>query len=65
MQQMNYKKAFEALSKEGFIGPEIDRLWRLRRDHVETEMDRAPVDLHRLEFVRWLVANGRLTDQVA
>jgi hypothetical protein len=50
---------------EHFVGPEIDRLWRLRRAYTETEMDQAPVALHRLEFVRWLVTTGRLTDQLA
>lgn len=65
MQQMNYKQAFETLSRVGFVGPEIDRLWRMRRDHVDNEMDRAPIDLSHLEFVRWLVATGRLTEQIA
>ena len=64
MQQMNYRQAFEILSRAGFVGPEIDRLWRLRRDHVETEMDRAPSDLYHLEFVRWLVMTGRLTEHI-
>ena len=64
MQQMNYRQAFETLSRAGFVGPEIDRLWRLRRDYVETEMDQAPIDLHHLEFARWLVMTGRLTEDL-
>lgn len=52
MNQMNYKEALETLRRAGFTAAEIDRLGRLRRDYAENEMDRAPADLHRLEFVR-------------
>lgn len=65
MNQMNYKEALELLRKAGFTAPEIERLCRLRRDYVESEMDQAPVDQRRLEFVRWLVVTGKLTDQIA
>lgn len=63
MNQMNYKKALEMLCRAGFSASEIDRLCRFRRKFAESEMDRAPVDRRRLEFVRWLVATGRLTDK--
>jgi hypothetical protein len=65
MNQMNYKEALELLRRAGFTAPEIDRLCRLRRDYAESEMDQAPVDQRRLEFVRWLVVTGKLTDQIA
>ena len=65
MNQMNYKEALETLRKAGFTAPEIDRLCRLRRAYTESEMDQAPADLRRLEFVRWLVVTGKLTDQIA
>lgn len=64
MTRMNYKQAFEILCRAGFSAPEIYRLWRLRRDFAESEMDQALPDSRRLEFVRWLVATGRLTDQI-
>jgi hypothetical protein len=64
MNQMNYKEALETLRKAGFTASEIDRLYRLCRDYAENEMDRAPANLHRLEFVRWLVVTGKLTDQI-
>ncbi len=65
MHRMNYKEAFEMLRREGFTESEIARLIALRRDYGENEMDRSPADLCRLEFVRWLIATGKLTDQIA
>ncbi len=65
MNQMNYKEALEMLRRAGFTASEIDRLCRFRRDYAESEMDQTPADLRRLEFVRWLVTTGRLTDQIA
>ncbi len=62
---MNFKEAFEMLRKAGFTTSEIDRLCRLRREHAENEMDQAPANLRRLEFVRWLVATGKLTDTLS
>ncbi len=65
MNQMNYKDALDMLRRAGFTAKEIDRLSKLRRDRMENAMDRAPVHLRRLEFIRWLVATGRLTDYIA
>lgn len=64
MNQVNFKEGLEMLRRAGFTASEIDRFCRLRREHAENEMDQAPADLHRLEFVRWLVMTRRLTDQV-
>jgi hypothetical protein len=64
MDHMNYKEALEMLRKAGLKASEIDQLCRLRRDFAQNEMDQAPVDHRRLEFVRWLVATGKLTDQI-
>ncbi len=64
MNQMNYKEALETLRRAGFTASEIDRLGRLRRDYAENEMDQARANLRRLEFVRWLVVTGKLTDQI-
>ena len=64
MNQMNFKEDLEMLRRAGFTASAINRLCRLRREYAVNERDQAPADLHRLEFVRWLVMTGRLTDQV-
>jgi hypothetical protein len=63
MDQSNYKEALEQLRQSGFTPSEIEQLCRLRRDYPQLEFDRISIDLRRLEFVRWLVATGKLTDQ--
>lgn len=65
MKQMTYQEAFETLRKAGFAGPAIDRLYRLCQTYGTSELDQAPLDTHRLKFIRWLVATGRLTDQLS
>lgn len=65
MDRMNYKEGLEALYRAGFKTVEITRLAELRRSYLAGEQDQAPADLARLRFIRWLVANGRLSDQVA
>jgi hypothetical protein len=65
MNQMDYKDALDMLRRAGFTAKEIDRLSKLRRDRVENMVERAPADQRRLEFIRWLVATGRLTDYIA
>ena len=63
MEHMTYQEAFQSLRQAGFVREEIDRLYRLRRTYRVSELDAPPLDLHRLRFVRWLIATGRLTDQ--
>ena len=66
MNQMNHEEAVAMLYRSGFSAQEIDRLSRLRRVYAEkSEMDQASLDLRHLEFVRWLVKTGKLTDQLA
>ena len=65
MNQMDYKDAFDMLRKAGFSTAEIEQLARLHRAYAHNELDQAPADQRRLEFVRWLVATGRLTDYIA
>ncbi len=64
MDHLDYKEALEGLRKAGLKESEIDRLTRLRRNYVQKELDQSPADRRRLEFIRWLVATGKLTDQV-
>ena len=63
--KMNYKEDFEALRQGGFTEHEIQRLSQLRRDRTEFEMSRTSAEYHRLACVRWLVATGKLSDQLA
>ena len=62
---MDRKEDREILRKVGFAEAEMNRLIRLRRDHHEKERLLALAEHRRLEFVRWLVTIGKLTDQIA
>ena len=65
MEQLNYKEELDLLRGAGFTFSEITRLYQLRRAYIKHELNWAPADLARLRFVRWLVENGRLTDDLA
>ena len=65
MGQLNSKEELDLLHRAGFTFSEITRLYQLRRTYVQHELDWAPADLARLRFVRWLVENGRLTDDLS
>ena len=58
------KEDLERLRKEGFTEQAIARLFQMRSRYGKSEMDQVPLDKHRLEFARWLVATGRLSDQI-
>ena len=62
---MNYKEDFEALRRGGFTEHEIEQLSQLRRDRAELELSRTSAEYHRLAFVHWLVATGKLSDHFA
>ncbi len=64
MYGINETQDIEMLRKEGFTEPVIARLYHLRTTYGKSEMDQAVLDSRRLEFVRWLVKTGRLTDQI-
>lgn len=55
----------EVLRKRGFTQQEIDRLSELRVALRERQRQEAAITRRRLEFVRWLVATGRITEQLA
>ena len=66
MNQMNQEEALVMLRRLGFSAQEINRVCRLRRAYADRgEMDQAALDLRRLQFARWLVKTGKLTDQLA
>jgi len=62
---MDRKEDRDMLRKVGFAEAEMNRLIRLRRDHHEKERLLALAEHRRLEFVRWLVTIGKLTEQMA
>lgn len=62
---MDRKEDREMLRKGGFAENEVTQLSRLRMDYDEKERRQALADHRRMEFVRWLVSTGKLTDQIA
>ena len=62
---MDRKDDREILRKGGFADGEVQRLNKLRQTYTEREKLQEAIDQRRLEFVRWLVTNGRLSDQIA
>ena len=62
---MDRKEERDILRKGGLSEGEMKRLSHLRRVHRE-KMKLLELEEHRrLEFIRWLVNTGKLTDQVA
>jgi hypothetical protein len=62
---MDRKEDREMLRKVGFAEIEMIRLTQLRQDHNEREKRETIANNRRLEFVRWLVSKGKLTEQIA
>jgi hypothetical protein len=62
---MDSIEEFEMLRNNGLAEEEISRLRRLRRDYKTRTRQRTLAELRRLEFARWLVTSGRLTEQIA
>ena len=62
---MESNEAREMLCNVEFTDSEIEQLSRLRRDYIEKERVRTRAELRRLEFVRWLVSTGKLTEEAA
>ncbi len=62
---MDRKEDREILRKSGFAEGEMNRLSQLRREYRERERLLALATHRRLEFIRWLVNTGKLTDQIA
>jgi hypothetical protein len=62
---MDRKDDREILRRGGFDELEMRRLARLRQEHDERERLQALAEHRRLEFVRWLVTTGKLSDQIA
>lgn len=61
---MSYKEDREILRKADFTEAEMNRLSTLRRKLAEDGKNQELVDYRRLQFVRWLVNTGKLTEQL-
>jgi hypothetical protein len=62
---MGYKEDRENLLKAGITEAQINRLSKLRRNLAEEGKYQELIDYRRLQFVRWLVTSGKLTEQVS
>jgi hypothetical protein len=62
---MDRKDDRDMLRKSGFAEDEVLLLSRLRVDYTERTKRQEDAAHRRLEFVRWLVAKGRLSEQIA
>ena len=62
---MDRKDDREILRKGGFAEGEMQRLSKLRQDYAERERLQAALAHRRLEFIRWLVTTGKLSEQIA
>jgi hypothetical protein len=69
---MDRKEDREILRKSGFAEHEVLQLSKLRTDYKEAALREAEqarrqmqADNRRLEFIRWLVSRGKLSDQIA
>lgn len=60
---MIIEQNIDVLREQGFSQEEIERLSTLRRTLREEQVGREARIQRRLNFVRWLVRTGRLTEQ--
>ena len=61
---MGHKEDREILRKAGFTEAQMTRLSKLRRNLSEEGRCQELIDYRRLQFARWLVTTGKLTEQV-
>jgi hypothetical protein len=62
---MERREDRELLRRSGFAENEVMRLSKLRARYAEQERLVALEGRRRMEFVRWLVNTGKLTEQTA
>jgi hypothetical protein len=60
---MESNKSEEMLLERGFMPEQIERLRQLRYVYMGRELVQITKERRRLEFARWLVCTGRLTDR--
>jgi len=61
---MGHKEDREILRKAGLTEAQMNRLSKLRRNLAEEGKYQELIDYRRLQFVRWLVTTGKLSEQV-
>jgi hypothetical protein len=65
MEYRNRKEDREILGTASFTEAEIVQLKRLRQTYVEHVGRLTRAEERRLQFVRWLVSTGRLTERLS
>jgi hypothetical protein len=61
---MENKKSYKSLLELGFVPEQIECLCQVRCVYAERERRQMATEQRRLEFARWLVSTGRLTDDI-
>jgi hypothetical protein len=61
---MGHKEDREILRKAGSTEAQMNHLSKLRRNLAEEGKYQELIDYRRLQFVRWLVSTGKLSEQV-
>lgn len=62
---MDHEEDCQLLRRNGFAEAEMHRLRQFRKKYLETEKRHWLKERRRLEFARWLVSTGKLSDQIA
>ena len=62
---MDRKDERDMLRKHGFAENEVISLKRLRASYHENKQLQQAAAYRRLEFARWLVVTGKLSEQIA
>lgn len=62
---MDHQETSDMFNQTEFTASEIECLERLKRAYAENKQNHMSETYRRLEFVRWLVKTGKLTEQMA
>jgi hypothetical protein len=62
---MDHQETSDMFYQTEFTASEIERLEKLKRAYAENKQNHMSETYRRLEFVRWLVKTGKLTEQMA
>jgi hypothetical protein len=60
--QTDEQRRYEQLQWTGWSATGIKRLQLFRSTYAQTALDQPSLDQRRLEFVRWLVLTGKLSE---
>jgi hypothetical protein len=62
---MDHQETIDMLANAGFTPSEIDLLQRLQQDYGENRHHHMSATYQRLDFMRWLVETGKLSEHSA